>query len=44
MRGRQRVAEQKGETNSSAFVRYLSILTIGLNSMSLSEVMNLTIY
>ena len=44
MRGRQRVAEQKGEINSSAFGRYLSILTIGLNSMSLSEVMNLTIY
>ena len=44
MRGRQRVAEQKGETNSSAFGRYLSILTIGLNSMPLSEVMNLTMY
>ena len=44
MRGRQRVAEQKGETNSSAFGRYLSVLTIGLNSMSLSEVMNLTMY
>lgn len=44
MRGRQIVAEQKGETNSSAFSRYLSILTIGLNSMSLSEAMNLTMY
>ena len=44
MRGRQRVAEQKGETNSSVFGRYLSILTIGLNAMSLSETMNLTIY
>ena len=44
MRGRQRVAEQKGETSSSAFSRYLSILTIGLNSMSLSEAMNLTMY
>ena len=44
MRGRQRVAEQKGETNSSAFGRYLSILTIGLNAMPLSEAMNLTIY
>lgn len=44
MRGRQRVAEQKGEANSSAFSRYLSILTIGLNSMSLSEAMNLTMY
>lgn len=44
MRGRQRVAEQKGETNSSAFGRYLSILTIGLNAMPLSEAMNLTMY
>ena len=44
MRGRQRVAEQKGETNSSAFGRYLSILTIGLNAMPLSEAMKLTMY
>ena len=44
MRGRQRVAEQKGEMNSSAFGRYLSILTIGINSMSLSDAMNLTMY
>lgn len=44
MRGRQRVAEQKGETNSSAFGRYVSILTIGLNSMSLSDAMELTMY
>ena len=44
MRGRQRVAEQKGEANSSAFGRYLSILTIGINSMSLSDAMNLTMY
>lgn len=44
MRGRQRVAEQKGDTNSSAFGRYLSILTIGLNAMPLSETMNLTMY
>lgn len=44
MRGRQRVAEQKGDTNGSAFGRYLSILTIGLNAMPLSEAMNLTMY
>lgn len=44
MRGRQRVAEQKGENNGSAFGRYLSILTIGLNAMPLSEAMNLTMY
>ena len=44
MRGRQRVAAQKGENNSSAFGRYLSILTIGINSMSLFDAMNLTMY
>lgn len=44
MRGRQRVAEQKGETSGSAFGRYLSILTIALNSMSLSDAMELTMY
>lgn len=44
MRGRQRVAEQKGEAKGSAFGRYLSILTIGLNAMPLSEAMNLTMY
>lgn len=35
MRGRQRVAAQKGETNISIFSQYLSILTIGTSSMSL---------
>ena len=44
MRGRQRVAEQKGENNASPFGRYLSILTIGLNAMPLSEAMKLTMY
>ena len=44
MRGRQRAAEQKGEAKGSAFGRYLSILTIGLNAMPLSEAMNLTMY
>lgn len=44
MRGRQRVAEQKGETKGSAFGRYLSILTVGLNAMPLSEALNLTMY
>lgn len=44
MRGRQRVAEQKGEAQSSVLSQYLSILTVGLNSMSLKDVMNLTIY
>ena len=35
MRGRSRVAAQKGETNISIFSQYLSILTIGTSSMSL---------
>ena len=44
MRGRQIVAEQKGESNASIFSQYLSTLTVGLNSMPLSEIMNLTIF
>ena len=44
MRGRQRVAEQKGENNTSIFSQYLSTLTVGLHSMSLEECMNLTMY
>jgi hypothetical protein len=44
MRGRQRVAAQKGGSTQSAFSRYLSILTIGLSSMSLQELTNLTMY
>ena len=44
MRGRQRVAAQKGETNTSVFSQYLSILTIGLGSMSLHDITNLTMY
>jgi hypothetical protein len=44
MRGRQRVAAQKGELNVSVFTQYLSILTVGLNSMSLNDVINLTMF
>lgn len=44
MRARQRVAEQDGAAGSSIFSRYLSILTVGLSSMSISELMNLTMY
>ena len=45
MRGRQRVAAQKSDGgNSSIFTQYLSILTIGINSMSLHDLMDLTIY
>ena len=44
MRGRQRVAEQKGSADVSVFSQYLSILTVGLNSMSLQDLMDLTMY
>lgn len=44
MRGRQRVAEERGETQSSIFTQYLSTLTVGLHSMSLQDCMDLTMY
>lgn len=44
MRGRQRVAELNGSANASIFSQYLSILTIGLSSMSLQELMDLTMF
>ena len=44
MRGRQRVAAQKGETNISIFSQYLSMLTVGLGSMSLQDTMDLTMF
>ena len=44
MRGRQRVAAQKDGGNQSSFSRYLSILTTGLNSMSLHDLLNCTMY
>ena len=44
MRGRRRVAEINGSANASIFSQYLSILTVGLSSMSLQELMDLTIY
>jgi hypothetical protein len=30
MRGRQRVAEQKGNSNTSIFSQYLSVLSVGV--------------
>ena len=44
MRGRQRVAAQKGGSNTSVFSQYLSILTVGLHSMSLHDLLNCTMY
>ena len=44
MRGRQRVAAQKGQSNISIFSQYLSMLTVGLNSMSIQDCMDLTMF
>ena len=43
MRGRQRVAAQKGETNISIFSRYLSILSIGLSN-PITQFLDFTMY
>ena len=44
MKGRQKIAAEKGESDVSVFSQYLSILTVGIASMSLQDLMNLTIY
>ena len=46
MRGRQRVAAQKraAEGDGSTLAQYVSILTVGLESMSLEDLLNLTMY
>ena len=45
MRGRQRVAAQQGANEGgSAFARYISILTIGTNTMNIQDVSNLTMF
>ena len=44
MRGRAKVAAEKGQSNTSIFSQYLSILTVGLNSMSLQDTMDLTMF
>lgn len=43
MRGRQRVAAQKGELNMSVFSQYLSILTIGLH-IPITELLKTTMF
>ena len=43
MRGRARIAAERGESNSSIFSQYLSILTVGLQ-LSLTELMELTMF
>lgn len=44
MKGRQRAASARGESEGGVLSRYVSILTIGLNSMSLDKCLNLTVY
>lgn len=44
MRGRERVAAQKGTANVSVFSQYISILTVGLQSMTMQNLIDLTIY
>ena len=44
MRGRERITAEKGGDNGSMLVQYTSTLTVGLNSMSLKDVIDLTIY
>lgn len=44
MRGRARVAAQNGQADASIFSQYLSVITVGVNSMSLSEAKKLTMY
>lgn len=44
MRGRERIAAQNGSSSTSIFSQYLSVLTVGLNSMSIQDMADLTIY
>ena len=44
MRGRERIAAEKGGNEGSALIQYTSVLAVGMNSMSLEDTFNLTIY
>ena len=44
MRGRERIAAEKGGEHGSALIQYTSVLTVGLSSMSLQDALNLTMY
>ena len=44
LKGRARAAELKGDVPGNTLSKYISILTIGLQSMSLFDCLNLTIY
>nr|DAD78721.1 MAG TPA: hypothetical protein [Siphoviridae sp. ctB3v5] len=43
MRGRDRIAKEKGGSNSSILTQYLSILTVGLH-ISLNELKSYTLF
>ena len=43
-RGRERIAAEKGEDQGSMMSQYISAMTIGINSMTLADCMNLTLY
>lgn len=44
MKGRERVAAQNGQANSSVFSQYVSMLAVGLSSMSLQNLIDLTMF
>ena len=44
MRGRDRIAAERGGSNSSVFSQYISILTVGLSSMSMQDLTKLTMF
>lgn len=44
MRARERVAAQHKEGKGSIFAQYISVLTVGLKSMSIEDCKNLTMY
>lgn len=44
MKGRAKAAQSRGENSGGVLDRYVSILTIGLHSMSLDKCLNLTVY
>lgn len=47
MKGRQRIAEQKAKEDGhggSMFAQYISIITVGIASMSLNDTLELTVY
>ena len=44
MRGRERIAAEHGSSNTSNYSQYFSVLTVRINSMSLKDMADLTIY